>query len=325
MKTTNRFFQILHLSCGVFLLGSGGLSAQEPATAIHPPDASKPAPAAVHEVADLPYVTGGHERQRLDLYLPGADAAAGAEHKPRPLIIWVHGGGWEGGSRKGCPAKGFVNHGYAVASIGYRLSSQAHYPAQIEDCKAAVRWLRAHAGEYGIDPERIGAWGESAGGHLVALLGTTGDTRQFDVGENLDQSSRVQCVLDWYGPADFLRWGEPALTVISDLPNTALARLLGGTITSHQELARAASPVSFVDKDSAPFLIMHGDKDPTVPLQQSQELSAALQKAGVECTLKILPDAKHGGPAFSAPDNIRPMADFLARHLLPDDPSAAAH
>ena len=313
----------LRLLCGAFFAGLGILSAQEPAKDSLPP-AAKASPATVREVADIPYVSGGVERQRLDLYLPDTSPGAIAERSLRPLVVWVHGGGWDASNRQGCPARVLVGRGYVVASLGYRLSSQAIYPAQIEDCKAAIRWLRAHAGEYGIDPTRIGAWGESAGGHLVALLGTTGGTRRFDVGENLDQSSRVQCVLDWFGPTDFLHWGDPPATAILDTPNTALARLIGGPILSHQDLARAASPVYFVDKDSAPFLILHGDKDGTVPLQQSGELNAALQKAGVESTLKVVAGAGHGGPAFTTADNLQLMADFADRHLHPGDPAASA-
>ncbi len=269
------------------------------------------------ELNDLPYVQNGHARQRLDLFLPAEDANGSASRQPWPLVVWIHGGGWENGSKHDCPAKQLVEHGYVVASIGYRLSSQAVFPAQIEDCKATIRWLRAHAEEHGIDPARVGAWGASAGGHLVALLGTTADTRRFDVGGNLDQSSAVQCVLDWFGPADFLVWGDPPLAAILDTPNTALARLLGGTVRSRMELAHAASPVYAVDKNSAPFLIMHGDHDPTVPLQQSQELYAALQAAGVESTFRVLPGAGHGGPAFSKPENLLLMVSFLDRHLHP--------
>src|SRR5205085_4082805 len=119
-----------------------------------------PAPARARQFIDVPYVTGGHDQQRLDLYLPPEGAA-------RPLIVWIHGGGWEGGNKRSCPAKAMVARGYAVASVEYRLSQHAIYPAQIEDCKAAIRWLRANASEYGIDPKRIGVWGASAGGHLV--------------------------------------------------------------------------------------------------------------------------------------------------------------
>ena len=307
----------LCLLCVLLPSGLAGPRAQE--TAGERPPGTPPLliPAGARELRDLPYVKDGAERQRLDLYLPATPAAAGAAQNARPLVIWVHGGGWEGGSKHDCPAKPLLARGYAVASVGYRLSSQAVFPAQIEDCKAAVRWLRAHAGEYGIDPQRIGAWGASAGGQLVALLGTTGGTRRFDVGGDLDQSSAVQCVLDWFGPADFLRWGDPPLTVVMDSPNTALARLLGGPVSTRPELARSASAVYSADKNSAPFLIMHGDHDTTVPLQQSDELATALQKAGVETTFKVVAGAGHGGPAFSQPANLQLMAAFFDRHLHP--------
>src|SRR6185295_6679368 len=136
-------------------------------------------PDGVKAHRDLVHVEGGHERHKLDLYLPERAS------EPSPLIIWVHGGGWQNGSKDGCPPlrSGYVRRGYAVASINYRLSGHAVFPAQIEDCKAAIRWLRAHAKEYGYDADRIGVWGASAGGHLVALLGTTSDVKDFDVGE----------------------------------------------------------------------------------------------------------------------------------------------
>ena len=297
--------------------GLVALRAQETTATEQPPASPKAASRGVRELRDLPYVKDGQERQRLDLYLPGDTAGSDAARGTRPLVVWLHGGGWENGRKHDCSAKPLLAHGYVVASIGYRLSSQARYPAQIEDCKAAIRWLRAHSGEYGIDPARIGAWGASAGAHLAALLGTTAGSRQFDVGGDLDQSSGVQCVLDWFGPADFLHWGEPPYDLNLDTPGTALARLLGGTVRTHEELARSASPVFFVDKSSAPFLIMHGDHDPLVPLQQSQELAAALEKAGVECTLKVVPGAGHGGAAFSQPANLQLMSGFFDRHLHP--------
>jgi acetyl esterase/lipase len=148
--------------------------------------------AGVKAHRDLVYVEGGHERHKLDLYLP--EKAEG----PLPLLIWVHGGGWQNGSKDGCPPlrAGYIERGYAVASINYRLSGHAVFPAQIEDCKAAIRWLRAHAKEYNLDAKRFGVWGSSAGGHLVALIGTSGDVKEFDVGDHLDQSSRVQAVCD---------------------------------------------------------------------------------------------------------------------------------
>jgi acetyl esterase/lipase len=148
---------------------------------------------------DLRYVADGDPSQSLDLYLPEA-----AGEKPLPLIVWIHGGGWSGGSKEGCPAVGYVRQGYAAASIEYRFSQKAVFPAQIQDCQAAIRWLRANSRKYNIDPEHIGVWGESAGGHLVALLGTLGGKKVFPpIGGNEEQSDRVQAVCDWYGPTDF--------------------------------------------------------------------------------------------------------------------------
>ncbi|MHA3775446.1 alpha/beta hydrolase fold domain-containing protein [Verrucomicrobiota bacterium sgz303538] len=294
----------------LLLLGfAASLNAQELAVTPERKDsASSPTTSSARELRDVPYVTNGHERQKLDLYLPAQNGAA------RPLVVWIHGGGWEGGSKNGCPAKAMVNRGYAVASIGYRLSQHAIYPAQIEDCKAAIRWLRAHAQEYAIDPARIGVWGASAGGHLAALLGTTGNIRNFDVGENLNESSGVQCVIDWFGPADFLHYGEPPWVQL-DYPRSAVSKLLGGPVSNDPEKARRASPVYFVHAEAAPFLIMQGDKDPLVPLQQSELLQAALKKAGVESQLRIYPGAAHGGPAFSAPESLKLMTDFFDAHL----------
>ncbi len=257
---------------------------------------------------DVPYVTGGHERQRLDLYFPPGNGSA------RPLVAWIHGGAWQGGSKDDCPAQALVARGYVVASIGYRLSQHAIYPAQIEDCKAAVRWLRAHASEYEIDPQRIGVWGASAGGHLAALLGTTGDIHDFDVGENLSQPSKVQCVIDWFGPTDFQHYGDMSKAPKQD-PNGPFSRLIGGLPADKPDQVKRSSPVNYVQSDAAPFLIMQGDKDTIVPAQQSEILDAALRQAGVESTLKILPGAGHGGPGFSSPENVQAMTDFLDKHL----------
>jgi hypothetical protein len=146
---------------------------------------------------DLPYVSNGHERQKLDLFLP-------REGKNLPLIIRVHGGAWMMGTKDWEKPEDFIRNGYAVASIGYRLSQHAKFPAQIEDCKAAVRFLRANAQKYNLDPNRFAAWGGSAGGHLAAMLGTTGDINEFDVGENLSCSSKVQAVVDYFGPTDLI-------------------------------------------------------------------------------------------------------------------------
>ena len=198
-----------------------------------------------------------------------------------------------------------------MASINYRLSQHAVFPAQIEDCKAAIRWLRANAAKYHLDPDHIGVWGASAGGHLVALLGTTGGVKELEgTGGNLDQSSRVQCVVDWFGPTDMATMGRQA-----DKPGTPVAQLIGGPVQENQEKARKASPLTYVSKDSAPFLIMHGDKDNMVPLQQSEVLAEALKKAGVEVKLQVVKGNGHGGPGFNSPENRKLIEDFFAKHL----------
>jgi acetyl esterase/lipase len=203
---------------------------------------------------DLEYVKDGHERQKLDLYLPEkADA-------PLPVIVWVHGGAWRAGSKDRPPALPFVTKGYAVASINYRLSQHAQFPAQIEGCKAALRWLRANARKYNLDPEHIGVWGASAGGHLVALLGTSGDVKELEgKGGNPEQSSRVQAVVDWFGPTDFLQMGGS-----HNDAKSPESQLLGGAVQENKEKAAKANPITYVSKDDPPFLIMHGDKGPTV-------------------------------------------------------------
>jgi acetyl esterase/lipase len=242
---------------------------------------------------DLAYVSGGHARQKLDLYLPEkADA-------PLPLIIWVHGGGWEAGSKTQCQPlwQGFVARGYAVASLDYRLSGDAIFPAQIEDCKAAIRWLRAHAKEYGLDPDRIGVWGSSAGGHLVALLGTSGDVKAFDVGAQLEVSSRVQAVCDFFGPTDLVQMDAHALPgaqLKHDPAQSPESRLIGGAIQENKAKAARANPIAYVKPDDPPFLIVHGDADPTVPFHQSQLLFAALKQAGVSVHFHTIKGAGHG-------------------------------
>jgi acetyl esterase/lipase len=269
----------------------------------------------IRRLTDLAYVPDGHPRQKLDLYLP----PAGKDH---PLIVWIHGGAWSGGDKRGGPALRFVERGDAVASVNYRLSSDAPFPAQIEDCKAAIRWLRAHAAEYGYSPDRIGVWGSSAGGHLVALLGTSSDVEEFDVGPNRDVSSRVQAVCDFYGPADLLRMGAqsgPESRIDHDAADSPESRLVGGPIQERKELATKASPITYVSKERArripPFLILHGDRDDTVPIGQSERLHQALRAAGVASEYHVVEGAGHGGGSFNGPEVQRRVDHFFAEHL----------
>jgi acetyl esterase/lipase len=263
-------------------------------------------PKGVKSYVDLQYVANGHGRQRLDLYIP--EKAAG----PLPLIIWVHGGGWALGNKSNPPPPlPLTAKGFAMASIDYRLSQHALFPAQIEDCKAAVRWLRANAARYNLDPEHFAAWGSSAGGHLVAMLGTTGDVREFDVKENLDQSSRVQAVVDWFGPTDFLKMGGD-----HNQPDSFESQLIGGPVQQNKEKANRANPIAYISSSTPPFLIMHGTNDTTVPINQSELLAAALKKAGTEVKMVRVSGARHGDPAFTSSDSMRTVEQFLKRQLV---------
>ncbi|NNJ27270.1 alpha/beta hydrolase [Alienimonas chondri] len=277
---------------------------------------TQPVPPGVIAHRDLAYVPDGHQKQKLDLYLP--ERTDEAKAAPRPLIVWVHGGGWRGGSKNQCPPlrAGFVDRGYAVASVGYRLSAAAPFPAQIEDCRAALRWLRAHADEYGLDKNRIGVWGSSAGGHLVALMGTAGDETSFDVGEHKDVSPRVQAICDFYGPSDLAAFlAMPGYERQGERPGSPVYALLGGPLSEKADLARKASPITYVSKDDPPFLILHGAEDRTVPLDQSERLHKALKDAGVESTLVTLPEAGHGGRDFNQPEIQEQIGTFFDRHL----------
>jgi acetyl esterase/lipase len=259
---------------------------------------------------DLPYVTNGHPRQELDLYLP-------AKGRDLPLIIWVHGGAFRLGSKEDGVPLDMIAQGYALASINYRLSQHALFPAQIQDCKAAVRWLRANAGRFGLDPTRFGAWGPSAGGHLVAMLGTAGDVREFEVGENLEESSRVQAVVDYFGPTDFCQMDghRPPEGMVHDAADSPESELVGGPIQQMKARVARANPITYVTPNAPPFLIVHGDSDPLVPHHQSVLLEAALRQAGVPVLFYTVRGAGHGG--FTDPQVPRLTQEFLARHLKP--------
>ena len=256
-------------------------------------------------IGDLQYIPHGHARNRLDLYLPQRVMGS------LPVVVWIHGGGWRGGGKEGGPALSLLARRYAVASINYRLSQDAVFPAQLEDCKAAIWWLRTNAAKFRIDPARMGVWGESAGGHLAALLGTTGGIEEWN-GDDANRSwqrSCVQCVVDWYGPVDLARWNSRG-----DI-NAMITQLIGGDPHGNMEKARKASPVTHVNKNAAPFLIMHGDQDDSVPLSQSAMLAKALKEAGVEFSLQIIKGGGHGGPEFTSQRNIRLVEAFFAKHL----------
>ena len=250
----------------------------------------------------------------LDLYLPKDRS------RPVPVVVFVHGGGWKNGSRKsgGKNAAWLTEHGIAVASIDYRLTDVAQWPAQINDCYDAVIWLRDNYKKYQIDPHRVGAWGTSAGGHLAALMGTRHDARK--------QAYPIQAVCDWFGPSELLTMPPNNVgngRTAEDVANSNGAKLLGATVREVPELARDASALDNVTEGDPPFLIMHGDKDPGVPLEQSQKLHAKLVKAGVNSRLHIIKGAGHGGKLFATSEARAVVADFFKRTLNPEWPQGS--
>lgn len=270
--------------------------------------AARAVPAGVSVLTDLVFKQTYARPLALDLYQPERSDG------PLPVVIWVHGGGWKNGGKDNCPAKWLAQHGFAVASISYRLINDAQWPAQIEDCRDAVRFLRRHAARLQLDAARIGAWGSSAGGHLVALLGT------LDAPPGEAVSSRVQAVCDWFGPADLLTMPPNVVSAKRPLEEVAKsngARLLGATVRDVPELARQASALYHTSADDPPFLIVHGDQDPGVPLEQSERLAAALKRAGADATLHVVKGAGHGGKLFQTTEVNALVQTFFERTLKP--------
>jgi acetyl esterase/lipase len=261
---------------------------------------------------DQPYAGPANPKQMLDLYLPKTRKS----DKPLPVIVYIHGGAWKSGDRikSANNVLRFVQTGdYAGISVSYRLSDEAQWPAQIFDCKAAIRWVRAHAKEHGLDPERIGVWGGSAGGHLCSLLGTTGGVKELegDLGPHTAESSRVTCVVNQCGPQDFtmplmFRDGQPVME------DVAVAGLLGGKLAENREKVLAASPVTYVTPDDAPFLTLHGTKDERVDFKHAERIDAALKNAGVP---SLLIPVTEGGHGFHNPQLAGRVGAFFARHL----------
>jgi acetyl esterase/lipase len=256
------------------LLGAGG------------PVCSQTPPGAIQIENSLTYGKGGETDLLLDLAVPASGTG------PFPAIICIHGGGWRGGKRQDLSQtmKTIASRGFVAATISYRLVPTAKFPAPVEDCKAAVRWLRANAAKYKIDKDHIGVVGFSAGGHLASMLGLTGNADGFEgKGGSADQSSSVQAVVDFFGPADLASpdWSE-------DVRTRAITPFIGAALSNHAELYRKASPITYVKAGAAPFLIFHGTDDPTVPIQQSRGLAAKLRENGVSIKVIEVAGAKHG-------------------------------
>lgn len=270
----------------------------------------------------------------LDLYLPAARQAPVPEGQVRPAVVHFHGGGWRMGERSSLgpvcdgfglsPFEVLAEAGFVVASADYRLSAEAHFPAQLQDAQAAVAWLRSHAGEYGVDPARIYAWGDSAGGHLASLVGLTGFAEGAAGGAG-EQQSRVAAVAAWYPPTDLNRMGEQALpnaVARASDPGSREELLVGAVLAAEPEKAAAASPISYVSPGAPPFLLIHGTADRFVPAAQSQSLAAELRKAGADVELLLIDGADHmwslpdGGPA-AAEKALAATVSFFRRQSHP--------
>lgn len=288
---------------------------------------------------NVKFATMGGEDLFLNVYRPLGSAAT------LPLIVWIHGGGWKGenfaeqfppenptptvearikihpddprAAPKGpwpawpSPSLWITGRGYALASISYRSSDKAPFPAQIEDCKAAIRWLRAHARKYNFDPKRVGVWGGSAGGHLAALVGTSGGVKDLErEGPYRRFSSRAKAVCSTCGPTDFLdmRRRYPGETYAGSF--RLMEQLIGGGLDENPEKIARANPITYITPDDPPFLLTHGDMDTVVPVSQAEILHDALTMAGLDSALIVV---KGGGHFFLNPN--AEIAAFFDKHL----------
>jgi acetyl esterase/lipase len=244
--------------------------------------------------------------QKLDLYLPKNVSGK------IPVILDIHGGAFQAGDKyPSLNGQKFSQRGYAVAAVNYRLSGEAIFPAAARDVKSAVRWLRANANKYNFDSNHFGVIGASAGGHFSAFLGTTGNIKEFDVGDNLEYSSSVQAVIDQFGPVNFSNLNEQRIE--SGLRTNDVESYFLGCVNSSCDAAKIASPVNYISKNDPPFLIIHGAEDNQIPIKQSQDFYNALQNAGVESQFITVPNAGHGGPEFN--NYFKEYLEFFNKHL----------
>ena len=270
---------------------------------------------------DVPYAKASRA-QKLDIYLP--DDGNG----PFPVIVSIHGGAFKSGDKADnqlAPMLEGLKRGYAVVSVNYRLSPEANFPAQIYDVKAAVRWIKVNARIYKFNPDKIAAWGGSAGGHLSALLGTSGGVQELEdlsMG-NPAKSSRIQAVVDWFGPTDFLKMdaqlkeSKVKNPQIHSIPDSPESELIGKNLADAPDRVRIANPETYVTSDDPPFFIQHGAIDHLVPYQQSANLASKLESViGMEkVTFELLENNDHGGPGFTTEQNINKVFTFLDQHL----------
>jgi len=261
--------------------------------------------------ADMVYAVVDGRELKLDLYLPSAATSP-------PLLVFAHGGAWRGGSKEqNVRAWPFVDDGYALASLDFRLSGEAAFPAQIYDIKAAIRFLRANAASLGFDASRVAILGASSGAHLATLAGVTNGDPALEgtVGEHLRESSDVQAIVSYYGASNLTSILRQSTPYGLSVREPALALLLGGLPDEKPELARLASPVFHVDSTDPPLLLLHGDQDPQMPINQSHEMHHAYKTSGLEVQFEVVHGAEHGGDAFNDEHRNNLVRAFLDKHL----------
>jgi acetyl esterase/lipase len=261
-------------------------------------------------IRDIEYARVGQHTLDLDLHLPTG--------KPRsPLIVWIHGGAWRSGSKKDVPIAKLISDGYAIASVDYRLSTEAKFPAQLHDIKAAIRFLRAHALEWKVPSKKIVIAGDSAGAHLAALVGVSNGNAELEgtVGDHLKQSSEVQGIISFYGAANLTTILQQSTPHGLSVRVPALELLLGNLPTNAPALARLASPVFHVDAHDPPLLLLHGDQDPQMPINQSLELLGAYQKVRAPVQFEVVHGAAHGGPMFYDSERLAIVRQFLRKNF----------
>jgi len=258
---------------------------------------------------DIVYATVEGKELKLDLYLPAKPVAAG-------LLVFVHGGAWRGGSKDGVP-KVFPDNGIPTASVEFRQSTEAKFPAQIHDIKAAIRFLRNKAGAFGYDAQRIVIVGSSSGGHLAALTGVTNGNSELEgkVGDNLTESSSVQAIVDYYGATNLTTILAQSTPFGLNVRKPALELLLGTEPENNMDLTKLASPVFHIDKTDPPLLIFHGEQDPQMPISQSHELAGAYKKHNLDVVFDVVYGAAHGGDLFYTPEKLTLALEFIKKHL----------
>jgi len=266
--------------------------------------------AAPADPIELEYARADGAPLMLDLYLPEKNNAPG-------LVVWIHGGAWRAGSRKSVRISPLLEKGWAFASVDYRLSTQARFPAMVHDIKAAIRYLRANPESHAYDPTRIVIAGESAGGHLAELVGVSNKhpALEGEVGEYTDQDSSVQAIVSQFGASNLTTILKQSTPHGLSVRVPALDLLLGAQPEDDVEIAQLASPVFQIDANDPPCLLIHGDQDPQMPINQSHELKGRYEEAGLDCVFEVIYGGAHGGKGFYDEKRINLIDTFLRDRL----------